>query len=403
MNEPWISKYQPKSLATFGTYKEQLVQMQQFVVDFKRQKKKGMLLHGPTGCGKTAAVYALASDCNFELIEVNASDVRKKDAMLALLGTAAKQRSLFSQGKIILVDEVDCVSGVKDRGAVGAIEKVIAETSYPIFLACQDVGSKKIKSLVRKVQCVAFDPLDHTTIFSILSSICSREGIDFDEAAVKTLARQSDGDLRAAINDLQSVAQERGRITMESLDALGYRNKKESIEDALIKIFKVKNANVAKDALRSVHEDLDKVMLWVDHNLPKEYKDPASLVRAYNALSKADVYKGRIRRWQHWRFLVYVNALVSAGVAVAKDERNKEVVTYERTKRLLKIWMANQKYAKRKAIAAKIAAGTHTGVKQAVKNTVPYLQTIFKHNKKMGAVIAAEFELDPDEVKWLER
>jgi len=256
---------------------------------------------------------------------------------------------------------------------------------------------------LKKVNAVEFDPLDYLAVFNVLKEICKKEKVDYDEATLKTLARQVDGDLRAAINDIQSLSLQKEKITMKSLEVLGYRNKQESIQDALVKIFKVKNAEVAKDALNSVHEDLDQVMLWVDHNLPKEYTKPESLARAYDKLSRADVFRGRIRRWQHWRFLAYVNVLISAGVAVSKDERNKDAIVYERTKRLLKIWMAKQKYAKREAIASKIAAGTHCSTKYCVKHVVPYVKSIFQNNKEMADIIAEEFELDSDEVNWLKK
>ena len=110
---------------------------------------------------------------------------------------------------------------------------------------------------------------------------------------------------------------------MEIIKSLDDRNRIEPIQSALIKIFKVSDAKIADSALESVGEDLDESLLWIDENLPKEYDDPASLARAYESIAKADVFRGRIRRWQHWRFLVYVNALITAGVAVAKDQRKK--------------------------------------------------------------------------------
>ena len=103
-NLPWTLKYQPKSLKDFTLHETQIQQMQLFVQNFKKQKKKAMLLAGPTGTGKTVAVTALAKDSNLELIEINASDFRNKDGVLSIIGTASKQMSLFSSGKIILVD-----------------------------------------------------------------------------------------------------------------------------------------------------------------------------------------------------------------------------------------------------------------------------------------------------------
>ncbi len=396
MTLPWTLKYHPQSLSDFPFYISQIQQMKSFVENFKKQKKKAMLIHGPTGCGKTAAVHALAQDCGLELIEINASDCRNKDAILSIIGTASKQMSLFFSSKIILIDEIDGLSGNQDRGGISAIEEIIGATAFPIFLTCQDASDKKIKSLFKKAQAVAFEPLDYTVVADVLKKICTTENVEYEECALKTLARQADGDLRAAINDIQSIGS--GKITLQRFEELGYRNKKESIQNALIKVFKISDANIAKTAFQNVQEDIDHILLWVDENLPKEYTDAESLAQAYNYLSRADVFKGRIHRWQYWGFLVYVDALLSAGVAVSKKQRNKNPVAYEQTQRLLKIWIAKQKYAKRQAIAEKLTKA-HMSSSEAL-NSVLYIKQMFK-NKQMKEKLIADFDFDADEVGWL--
>lgn len=401
-NLPWTLKYQPSSLTHFPFLKEQIQQMQSFVQNFKKQKRKAMLLHGPTGSGKTAAVHALAKNFNYELIEINASDIRNKQNVLLLIGAAAKQMSLFSSGKIILVDEVDGLSGNQDRGGLGAIEEIIETTAFPLFLTCHDASDKKMKGLLKVAQSILFPPLDYLAITTILRQVCDKEKISYEETALKTLARQAAGDLRAAINDLQALAaQAKEKITLQSLEELGFRNKQEAIEGALLKVFKIKDAAIALHAYDNVSEDLDKIVLWVDENLPKEYTSSEALAQAYDALSRADVFRGRIHRWQHWGFLVYVNVLLSAGVAVSKTERNKNQIAYEQTKRILQLWIAKQKYAKRQGIAEKIAAKNHVSSSYAVQHVVPYVKHIFKNNSSMAEKFIAEFDFDQDEVGWL--
>ena len=97
-----------------------------------------------------------------------------------------------------------------------------------------------------------------------------------------------------------------------------------------------------------------------------------------------------------------MNALLSAGVAVAKTERNKEVISYQQTQRILKIWIAKQKYAKREGIAQKIAAKTHSSSKYCVQHVVPYVKQMFKQNEKMRQELIAEFDFDADEIGWLQ-
>ena len=200
---------------------------------------------------------------------------------------------------------------------------------------------------------------------------------------------------------MPTVNLNKNELEKSDMEQLSERDKKESIIDALVRIFKIKDPKIASMAFNNVEEDTDQLFLWIDENLPKEYTKPEDLARAYNMLSRADVFRGRISRWQHWRFLVYINDLLTAGIAVSKDEKNKEFVSYGPTQRLLKIWRANMKYQQRKAIAEKIASKTHTSVKDTIKSTLPYVQYIMKKNKSSRVKLGEFFELDKEEVEWM--
>ena len=138
----------------------------------------------------------------------------------------------------------------------------------------------------------------------------------------------------------------------------------------------------------------------MDENLPKEYLAPKSLARAYEHISRADVFTGRIKRQQHWRFLVYINNLLTAGISSAKDERNPNFIPYKQTMRLLRIWQSNMKLAKKKEIAEKLAIATHTSKKVAI-DQIPYFQQIFRNSNNKQ--IAEELDLSDDEVDWLKK
>ena len=56
-------------------------------------RKKSLLIHGPTGIGKTASVYALAKEFNYEILEMNSSDFRKKEHIKNIAGEASQQQS----------------------------------------------------------------------------------------------------------------------------------------------------------------------------------------------------------------------------------------------------------------------------------------------------------------------
>lgn len=399
---PWIRKYVPKKIDEIIGQDSAISQMREFVESFSKQKKKAMLIYGPSGSGKTVSVHALAKELGLEIIEVNASDVRNKEQIIHRIGSAARQMSLFSKGKIILIDEIDGLSGTKDRGGIPAIIKIIKDSSFPIFLTLQNPWGNKYSSLRNKMQLAEFLPLSHKDAAEVLERICKEENIESEEGSLITLGRRCAGDIRAAINDLQTIFIKEGNITRKAIDELGERNQTDTIIQALTKIFKSTDPKITITAFDTVDEDLDTAMLWIDENLPKEYEKPEDLARAYDMLSRADVFRRRIRRWQHWRFLVYINSLISAGVAVSKDERYKKFVQYKPTGRILKMWWAKQKNMKKKAIARKIAMKTHTSTKEMMKN-IDYFSVIFKNNKSMANEIAENLELDKEEIAWLKK
>jgi len=400
MNQPFIRKYLPNSLKEVKGQGKAITSLNDFM---QRRKKNAAILYGPSGSGKTSAVHALAKDLDLEILEVNASDVRNAEAIKSLLGNASKQMSLFSRGKIILVDEIDGLSGMKDRGGIPELVKIIVESKFPIFCTAISAFDQKFSPLRKKCLMIEFEEPDSNIIFEILKNISEKENIKFEESTLKQLARQSGGDVRAAINDLETLTTYSKELKKEDVMELSQRNKQESVPQALVKVFKATDPKIAITAFDNVNEKYDKLMLWIDENLPKEYTKPRDLARAYHYLSRSDVFQRRIRRWQHWRFLTYINAFLSAGIAVSKDEKYKEFIKYEPTKRILKLWFAKQRFAKRKAIAEKIHEKLHSSVKSTIKSTIPYLQVIFKRNKLMGQQIADELDLEPEEVEWLKK
>lgn len=400
---PWVKKYVPKTTKEFVGQKQAVSTLKDFVENFKEQSRKIAVCYGGVGCGKTSLIYALAEELNYELLELNASDFRNKEHVNAIVGNASSQLSLFGKGKIILVDEIEGLSGMKDRGGLQALTALIDSTSFPIICTTENPFDRKFNTLRKKSLLVEMELLGYNEVFEILKNICKNEKVEFNEADLKMLARISAGDVRAAINDLQIIVASDNKLSKENLDLLGDRLKKESILQALVKIFKTTDLSVAINALDNVNESLDESMLWIEENIPYEYKKPKDLERAYNFLSKADVFRRRIRRWQHWRFLVYINALITAGVASSKEEKYKEFFKYKQTGRLLKLYFAKMRFAKRKAIAEKLAEKTHTSTKRVIKDTLPYLQAIFKKNKQQSDLIAEDLELDKEEVAWLRK
>src|SRR3989344_3533211 len=331
------TKYAPQHSSEIIGQDLAVSQLKDFILHHQQKRQNAALLSGPTGVGKTSSVYALANELQYDLLELNSSDLRNAAAIHTFLGSVLGQRSLFFRPKIILIDEIDALSGTNDRGCIPALVKALEKAAFPVILTANDPYDDKLKALRKICLEIEFPKVDHHSIFLLLQQIAAKEHFSSEESALRSLARQVDG-------------------------------------------------------------DLDEVFLWLDENLPREYTSSLALACAYEHLARADVFRGRIKRQQHWRFLVYINNLLTAGISSAKEGRNPKFTEYKRTMRLLKIWQANQKYAKRKEIAAKIARKIHASRKSVVAE-FPYYQTIFAGSAQTELI--REWELTEEEAEWL--
>jgi len=385
---PWTKKYIPK-------FTREIIGQEASIIKIKQSLnlKKPFLIHGPTGTGKTTAAIALSKELGLEIFEVNASDTRNKEGIQNLLGSSMQQQSLFSKGKLILVDDIDALSGTKDRGGLGAIEELITKPKHLTFLTCIDPWEDKFSKLRKKCILIEFQSLKRDSIINHLKKICEEEKVNYNEKDLQEIAKLSKGDLRAAINDLQAFSITKTISTEDKSE----RDKEEDLIFCLRKILKSKKWNETINIFDKTNEDLNECMLWLDENLPKEYSSE-DLKKAYEKLSRADVFQGRIRRWQYWRYLVYINILITSGIAISKKETNPETPEYTRTSRILKLWMAKVRNAKKKSISEKIATVTHTSKHRALKDTYPYLRKILQNPE-----VIKELELDEEEIEWLRK
>ncbi len=387
----WIEKYRPKKFENVKGQEDAVIKIKNFVNGFPK-RKKSMILHGPPGVGKTSLAYVIANEIDAEIFELNASDFRNKNKLQSILKPAIEQKSLIKKRKIILVDEVDGISGYYDRGGISELLYLISSTSYPIIITANNIWNKKFSSLRQKSEIVQLKEIDYRAIKDILFDILRKENLFMNQNILISIAVRAKGDIRAAINDLQSSA----RMQDPSLITFDERNKETDIFNALRMIFKEKPT---KDLLRvfdSVKMSLDEILLWVEKNIPAEYEGK-ELARAYDLLSKADIFKRRIYRQQYWRFLVYENIFLSYGISASKKKVKTGFTSYKKPTRILKIWMNNQRTIKKKSIAQKYAQYVHVGQKRAMSE-FPIIKQILINPK-----IREELKLSEEEVGYLEK
>ncbi len=401
---PWSVKYKPK-LNEFYDQEEAVERVKDFVRNFKRSKKKALILFGPSGCGKTSLVYAIAEQFSMEIIELNASDFRDKENINRIVGNALKQSSLFGKQKILLIDELEGIVGRKDYGGLNALSNLIKEANYPIIMTANFLESHKdmpwdpkFNSLRRNSLLVKMKKLSYRAIFKILKNIAEKEKIVVDDNFLLSFSTRYDGDARAAVNDFQVLASA-SMLSKEFLNYLDYRNRESSIKNALTAIFKTQDLKTALNSFDSSNVDIDEQFLWIDENLPLEYTSPKDLASAYEVLSRADVLRGRIVKRQYWRFLNVISILLTAGISLSKETRTKGLVNYKVPSRKLKVWISKNRMLKKRSIAKKIALKTHTSLKESLKN-IYFFKLMFR-NEILSKRLVEELELEPEEEVWI--
>lgn len=392
----WTEKYRPLKFEEIKGQEEAVKKIKDFVSTFHlgkltRTSKKAIVLHGVPGTGKTSLAYVTASETNSEIFELNASDLRNKNKLQEILKPAIEHKSLAKKNKIILIDEVDGIS-TTERGGLTELLELIELSTYPVIITANDVWGKNLSSLRKMSEIVKVKSIDNKTIKEILTDILRKENTFVEDDVLTKIAINSKGDLRAAINDLQTASgvKEKDKINFDA------RNTEIDIFTALKKIFQEKPSNQTLEIFESVKMDLDEAILWVEENIPTEYKNE-ELAKAYEALSKVDIFKGRIYKQQYWRFLVYENILLSYGISAAKKGIKTGFTSYKRPTRILKIWMNNQRTEKKKSIAQKYAHYVHVGEKRALQE-FPVIKNILKNPE-----IRKELKLSDEEIEYLEK
>lgn len=392
----FVDKYKPKNISEVVGQNEALKKL---VFWFKNWKPgKALLIYGPSGVGKTCSIEALANQSNYDFIEMNASDYRTPNRIKDVFGQSAQQMSLFKRGKIFMIDEIDGIAGREDRGGVGEIIKIIKSSQHPIVLTANDVWNSKLRSLRRHCALVEFGKLTVFDVEKMLKRICESEDIGCDRSALREIAKNSEGDLRSAMNDLEVLSQGRKEITTEDVEMLSKRERESTIYDALKIIFKTKNALSAKLALNGLDMPPEDVMWWIENNIAREYVYADEIAAAFDALSKADIFKAWIRKRQNWRFRAYMIDMMTGGVAVAKRDMYRKFTRYQYPNNIIILGRSKIRRGAAKNLFSKLSKQLHCSTATFRREYLPVFKIILR-NKDMRNKIKNSFDITNEELK----
>lgn len=398
----WVEKYRPKKIEDIVGNEEAKALFVEWLRS-KRRSKKAVLLYGPPGVGKTALINAASKEFGFIVVEMNASDTRSEKAINKVAAPATSYVALDnfstrSKGNVLFLDEVDGIAGNEDRGGVGAIIKIVEDSLVPVIMAANDPDIDKLRPLKKVCLLVRFQHVRIPLIIALLQKICLLEHVKAEFEALERIAQNSRGDVRSAINDLQSLSEENHVLTLQDTMGLSSRNKDVSMDETLRGFFSVKSMADAQELLSYSSVDYDDFLLSVSDNLPKRFTNPGELAAAYDYVSRADMYRGRIGT-ENWHLLKYFfNEMAQAAAVAPQSYKPFELISPPI--RIITLFWTKGKRSMLDGICGKIGAQCHVSHAIAKQDFVPFIKEMLQ-KKNAAARFAEWFNFSPEEIDFL--
>jgi replication factor C large subunit len=398
----WTETYRPSSLSELRGNDKARDALQEWAATWD-DHREAVIIHGPPGVGKTSAAHALATDRDWPTIELNASDSRTKDVIERVAGEAAKSGTLTGGGggrRLVIMDEADNVHGNADRGGSKAITSLVKEASQPMILIANDFYEMS-NGLRNACQDIEFRSVSKRSILPVLRDVCRKEDIEFDTEALERIAEMNSGDLRGAINDLQALGEGRDRLRADDV-VTGERDTTTGIFDYLDTVIKEAGPQEALEASYDVDETPDDLINWIEDNMPKDYEGD-ELATAYEFLSNADRWLGRVRATQNYSFWRYAGDNMTAGVAAARSGQKGGWTRYGPPSYWSKLGRSRGTRDKRDYIARKIAETNGTSMSTARREIMPHLAVMTHHckNRDLTVAMTAQYDLDAEHISFI--
>jgi replication factor C subunit 2/4 len=200
---PWVEKYRPKTIDDVVGNRTVLLRLKHIA---QQGSMPNMIITGPPGVGKTTAALCISSQIlngldKENLLKVNASDDRCISLIRTTISLFAKRKVNLGL-KIVILDEVDSMTEAAQQGLRRIMDSYFETTRF--ILVC-NISSKIIESLQSRSSIFRFKPLSEEQMYKRLEYVCSTEGIEYTRKGICTAIYTADGDLRVALNNLQST------------------------------------------------------------------------------------------------------------------------------------------------------------------------------------------------------
>lgn len=213
---PWVEKYRPHKL-------DDIIGNDNIKQSLKHYLEIGKLPHllfyGLSGIGKTSLINAYANEAygdytRFMVLQINASEERGIEIIRNKVKPFVVSSCLYKKQpfKLVILDEVDSMT----ISAQSMLRRIIEDyTENARFcLICN-----KLKNIDPAIQsrCTTFKfaNMDDNNMKNRLIDICKLEKIKYDNDGLDILIKISKGDMRKALNNLQSLSMAYEKITYD--------------------------------------------------------------------------------------------------------------------------------------------------------------------------------------------
>ena len=212
---PWIEKYRPKNIDEIMSHTQNIDTIKKLL---ENESLPHLLFHGSPGTGKTSMILTIAKkiygkNMRLMVMKLDASDDRGINSVRDDIKGFAEKTNMFQKGiKLIILDEVDAMT-FDAQFALRRIIEIYSE-SVRFCLIC-NYENKIIPAIRSRCANFRFSNIDNKNVSFKLDQIIEKEKLNCDDGVSNTIAKISKGDLRKAINLLQSVSMNSNNISNE--------------------------------------------------------------------------------------------------------------------------------------------------------------------------------------------